>query len=120
MAGNVTQRSSDYVEKGHSHDDKAEDSPSDRNGPRRIGETPRAIRMRPRAVHGDRQRALRAAPDFRQRPATDRSRPTRTIRGLRSLRAGYPLAALAAHGGYLRAREPQARVLSLDGVPHRP
>ena len=42
------------------------------------------------------------------------------LRGRRPLRAGRPLAALGAHGADLRAREPQARLLPLDGVPHRP
>ena len=44
----------------------------------------------------------------------------RAIRGRRPLGAGRPLAALGAHRGNLRAREPQARLLPLDGVPHRP
>ena len=69
---------------------------------------------------GTDERALRAAPALRQRRQTDGRRPARTFRGLRPLRAGYPLAALGAHRGHLRAREPQARLLSLDGVSHRP
>ena len=44
----------------------------------------------------------------------------RALRGHRPLRARRPLAALGAHRGDLRAREPQARLLPLDGVPHRP
>ena len=44
----------------------------------------------------------------------------RALRGLRPLRARHPLAALGAHRGHLRAREPQARLLPLDGVSHRP
>ena len=47
-------------------------------------------------------------------------RPPGTIRGVRPLRAGHPLAALGAYGGHLRAREPQTHLLSLDGVSHRP
>ena len=43
----------------------------------------------------------------------------RALRGRRPLRAGRPLAAVAAHRADLRAREPQARLLSLHGVPDR-
>ena len=50
-------------------------------------------------------------------PAAHRS--ARALRGRRPIRAGHPLAAVAAHGADLRAREPQARLLSLHGVPHR-
>ena len=49
-----------------------------------------------------------------------RRRRARALRGRRPLRARCPLAALGAHRGDLRAREPQARLLPLDGVPHRP
>ena len=49
----------------------------------------------------------------------DGARSARALRGRRPLRAGRPLAALAAHRADLRAREPQARLLSLHGVPDR-
>ena len=49
-----------------------------------------------------------------------RGRAARALRGRRPLRAGRPLAALGAHRADLRAREPQARLLPVDGVPHRP
>ena len=42
------------------------------------------------------------------------------FRGRRPLRPGRPLAALGAHRADLRAREPQARLLPVDGVPDRP
>ena len=44
----------------------------------------------------------------------------RAFRGLRALRPRRPLAALGAHRADLRAREPQARLLPLDGVSDRP
>ena len=44
----------------------------------------------------------------------------RAVRGRRPLRPRRALAALAAHRADLRAREPQARLLPVDGVPHRP
>ena len=43
----------------------------------------------------------------------------RALRGRRPLGAGCPLAALAADGAHLRPREPQARLLPVDGVPDR-
>ena len=49
-----------------------------------------------------------------------RRRPARALRGRRPLGAGRPLAALAAHRADLRPREPQARLLPVDGVPDRP
>ena len=47
-------------------------------------------------------------------------RPTRTVRGLCSLRARHSLATLGAHRGNIPARESQARLLPFDGVSHRP
>ena len=46
-------------------------------------------------------------------------RSARALRGRRPLRAGRPLAAVAAHRADVRAREPQARLLPLHGVPDR-
>ena len=48
-----------------------------------------------------------------------RPRRARALRGRRPLRARRPLAALAAHREHIRAREPQARLLPLHGVPDR-
>ena len=74
----------------------------------------------PDRVHGDRQRPLRAAPAVRQRrpswrrPATaSASRPSPAPCATSSRSAG-------CDRGDLRAREPQARLLPVDGVPHRP
>ena len=75
--------------------------------------------MRPRGGRGT-IRALRAAPHLRQRHQSTGGRPTRALRGLRPLRARHPVPALGAHGGHLRAREPETRLLPVDGVPHRP
>ena len=87
---------------------------------RDIGEAARAVRLRPGPVRGDGRRALRAASRLRQRRRSGGGRRARALRGRRPLRARRPLAALGAHGGDLRAREPQARLLPVDGVPHRP
>ena len=46
--------------------------------------------------------------------------PARALRGRRPLGPRRPLAALGAHRGDLRAREPEARLLPVDGVPDRP
>ena len=45
---------------------------------------------------------------------------TGALRGVRPLRARRTFAALGAHGGDLRAREPEAGLLPLDGVSDRP
>ena len=50
----------------------------------------------------------------------DGRRRSRAFRGRSPLRARRPLAAMAAYGGDLSAPELQARLLSLDGVSHRP
>ena len=69
---------------------------------------------------GGGSRTLRTPSALRQRRRPGGGRPARALRGLRPLRARRPLAALGAHRGDLRPREPQARLLPLDGVPHRP
>ena len=46
--------------------------------------------------------------------------PARAVRGRRPFGPRCALPALGADGADLRPREPQARLLSLDGVPHRP
>ena len=46
--------------------------------------------------------------------------PRERFEAVRPLGARRPLAALGAHRADLRAREPQARLLPVDGVPHRP
>jgi hypothetical protein len=43
-----------FFEEGYGNDDKAENSPFGINATRRFGKTSRAIRVRPRGVHGDR------------------------------------------------------------------
>ena len=49
--------------------------------------------------------------------AVDGRRPARALRGGRALGARRAVAALDLHRADLRAREPQARLLPLDGVP---
>ena len=50
----------------------------------------------------------------------DGRRPARAVRGVRPLGPRRPLAAVGAHRADLRPREPQARLLPVDGVPDRP
>ena len=79
-----------------------------------------AVRLRPDPVHRQRRRALRAASDVRRRRRPGRRRAARAFRGRRPLGAGRPLAALASDRADLRPREPEARLLPVDGVPDRP
>ena len=76
--------------------------------------------MRPDPVLRVGQRILRAASAVRQRHAAGGGRPPRALRGRRPLGARRALAALDPHGGDVRAAQRQARLLPLDGVPHRP
>ena len=90
---------------------------------RRSDDVPKLVKQygaRPGPVRRGRRRPLRAAPGVRQRHRSGRCRRARALRGRRPLGARRPLAALGAHREDLRAREPQARLLPVDGVPHRP
>ena len=87
---------------------------------RRRCQPPRAVRLRPDPVHrhGDALYERHLMFDNVVDPADGRA--ARALRGRRPLGARRPLAALAAHRADLRPREPQARLLPLDGVPDRP
>ena len=66
------------------------------------------------------ERLLRAAPGLRpRRPARGRH-PARAVRGAGAVAPRPALPALAQDPGGLRPREPQAGLLPVDGVPHRP
>ena len=78
-----------------------------------------AVRVRPDPVHRD-GRAVRAPPAVRQRHRSGGGRHARPLRGGGPLRAGRALAALGADAGHLRAPGPEAGLLPVDGVSHRP
>src|SRR4051794_2703980 len=78
-----------------------------------------AVWLRPGPARRDGGRALRAAPPVRQRCRSRRRGPARAVRGRRPLGQGHPLAALGADRADLRASEPEAGLLYLDGVPDR-
>ena len=76
--------------------------------------------MRAGAVLRRPQRLLRPAPGARPCRQARRSGPARAVRGAGAVAARPACPALAENARYLRPREPQAGLLPLDGVPHRP
>ena len=79
----------------------------------------RAVRLRPDPVLRRPRRLLRAAPGVRQCRRSDGRRAARAFRSGRPLGARCPVATLGADRRHLRPGEPQARLLSLDGIPDR-
>src|SRR6185436_851206 len=75
--------------------------------------------MRTGPLLGVGRRTVRAPSALRQRRVAGGGRPPRAVRGRRPLGARRALPALGPHGGDVRAAERQARLLPLDGVPHR-
>ena len=98
--------------------DKARPERARRRAPSRW-RAARTVRVRSGPVLRDGRCALRASPPVRQRRRSGGGGPAGALRGRRPLRPGCPLAAVAAHRADLRAREPQARLLPLHGVPDR-
>ena len=79
-----------------------------------------AIRLRSGRVHGGADALYERHLLFDNVVDPAAAGAARALRGPRPLRARRPLAALGADRADLRAREPQARLLPLDGVPDRP
>ena len=104
---------------GRLTDEQRQDSATREDGRAGDEEAARAVRVRPDPVHRDRRCALRAPSHVRQRGRCRGAGSARALRGRRPVRAGRPLAAVAAHRADVRAREPQARLLPLHGVPDR-